>query len=196
VRKVLTISFLSLAGLLVLVFLVLNVSLTRRHVTRQVNRIMEKAELPVRLGSLERLLPNQVEVQGILITGIDGDSLIMAERVYAGIRLLSLLRSKVVIRDCHIQGAEVLLVKDPLTGEFSIATAFPSDPDKDPEGEKTAWSVSIRSGTLEHVRFQLSDPFSGIRLDAGAGTLGLRNFRLDIKAQSIGLRSLDVEERI
>jgi hypothetical protein len=198
VRKVLTISVLSLAGLLLLVFLLLNLSITRRHVTLQVNRIMEKAELPVRLGSLQRVLPNEVEVQGVSITGTEGDTLIQAGRVYARIRLIALLRSRVVIKECHIHGAEVLLENDPRTGEFSIATAFPSDPEKDSdthtEREKADWSVSIRSGSLEHVRFRMADPASGLHLDAGAGRLGLANFRLDIETQFIGLRSVDAQD--
>ncbi len=83
-----------------------------RFVSRKVNRLFTSLDLPLHIQSVRTVLPNKVKVEGVTITGIDGDTIICAMDLDTHISLPALLKKKVKLNQVYLNGVLVHLSND------------------------------------------------------------------------------------
>ena len=98
-KKYLLIFLMGILGLLLIVLLVLNLPFTQRFATGKVNQILSSSSVPIHLDAIRKIMPGSVNIQGVVITGIQGDTIISVGELDADIRLISLLRSHVMLKE-------------------------------------------------------------------------------------------------
>ena len=82
-RKFLWFFLMGLLGMLLLVFLFLNLPFSQRIATRKVNQILSSVSVPIHLDAIKKIMPGSVSIQGIVIQGIQGDTIIYAGELQA-----------------------------------------------------------------------------------------------------------------
>jgi len=182
-------------GILLILFIGLNLPFSQRIATRQVNRTLTRVNVPVQIDVIRKLLPGSVIVRGVTIGDPRGDTIIYAGEIEAGVRLIALLRSKVVIRDLQLDAVIVDIGRESGDPDLNIAAAFqqvnnkPAGPaDKEP----ASWKVSVKKGGARNISFRMSDPVAGIQIFQDVAELGIRNFNISVPDSEIICRSLDL----
>jgi hypothetical protein len=186
-------------GILLLVFLFLNLPPTQRYATRQVNQILAGSKIPVHINALRKILPGSVRVQGIHIYGPQGDTLIYAGELQSDIRLISLLRHKIIVKDLELDAVFVELIRSSNALKINIAEAFTEGRKRDRPAEDRAparWKISIRKGELSNIRFRMNDSISGIHIWEDVSAIALDNFNISIPGREIYLRSLFLDNAL
>ena len=123
-KKYLLIFLMGILGLLLMVLLVLNLPFTQRFATGKVNQILSSSGVPIHLDAIRKIMPGSVNIQGVVISGLHGDTIIYAGELEADIRLISLIRSKVMLKKVLLDGALVELVRKSGAEKLNIAAAF------------------------------------------------------------------------
>ena len=117
-RRFFLIFLIALFGVLVFLFVTINLPFSRPFVTRQVNQVLSQSNVPIQINTIRKILPGSVNLQGVVITDLCGDTIIYAGKVLADISLLPLLRSKVMVRDVEVDQAVVEIIRDNNTQEY------------------------------------------------------------------------------
>ena len=180
-------------GLLLMVLLILNLPFTQRFATGKVNQVLSSSSVPIHLDAIRKIMPGSVIIQGVVISGLQGDTIIYAGELEADIRLISLLRSKVMLKEVLLDGALVELTRKNSAEKLNIAAAFQSGKLKDAvslEKPPAKWEISIRKGTLSNIRFQMNDSISGVHISQDASLIKLDNFDISLPKREINIRSL------
>jgi len=180
-------------GLLLMVLLILNLPFTQRFATGKVNQVLSSSSVPIHLDAIRKIMPGSVIIQGVVISGLQGDTIIYAGELEADIRLISLLRSKVMLKEVVLDGALVELARINSAEKLNIAAAFQSGKLKDAvslEKPPAKWEISIRKGTLSNIRFQMNDSISGVHISQDASLIKLDNFDISLPKREINIRSL------
>ena len=92
--KAVLVFLIAVIGLLFLTFIILNLPFSHRFATQKVNNIFSSSGLPVHLNSINKVFPWSVCAQGVLISGLKGDTIVYAGTVRSGIKPFALLRKK------------------------------------------------------------------------------------------------------
>ncbi len=166
-RKIFLFFLMGILGMLLLVFLVLNLPFSQRFATKKVNQILSSSSVPIHLDGIRKIMPGSVNIQGIVIKDLQEDTIIYAGELQADIRLVSLLRSKVMLKDLALDGALVELARDTSTQKINIAAAFQSGKPRDAvskEKPPAKWEISIRKGVLTNIHFRMNDSLTGIHI--------------------------------
>ncbi len=183
----------AVAGLVILLFFFLNIS--DRFTTNQTNRILEKSNVPVHIGSIRTILPQRVIAEEVTIRSRSLDTLIFAGKIDAGISLLRLLKEKVAINNLVLENARVTLSRVSDTVDLDIAGAFTPENRKRkdrPEPEKGNWEISIRKAVLSGIAFQMEDIPSGLFLEHRVKKGSLSHFLLSLENRGIEVTSADL----
>lgn len=136
-----------------------------------------------------------MNLQGVVITDLHGDTIIYAAKVQADFRLLPLLRHKVVVRDVVVNQAIADIIRNNKTQEYDIASAFLTGKKTDvtkSEKEKVDWEISINKGELSNITFRLTDSIIGIHIGQEVEGIKLRNFWISILERDIVVKSVDL----
>ena len=192
-RKYSLIFLMGLLGLILMVFVVLNLPFSQRFATKKVNQILSSSSVPIHLDAIRKIMPGSVNIQGIVISGQEGDTIISVGELEADIRLISLLRSNVMLKEVVLDGALVELARKNSAEKLNIAAAFQSGKLKDAapvEKPPAKWKISIRKGTLSNIHFQMNDSLSGIHIAQDASEIEIGSFRISLPEREIFCRSL------
>lgn len=184
-------------GLLLLVLLVLNLPFTQRFATGKVNQILSSYSVPIHLDAIRKIMPGSVSIQGVVITGIQGDTIISVGELEADIRLISLLRRHVMLKEVILDGALVELTRKNSAEKLNIAAAFQSGKKKDAVPLKkppAKWEISIKKGALSNIHFQMNDSLSGIQIAQDASEIEIGSFLVSQREREIFCRSIFLGE--
>jgi len=196
-RKIFLFFLMGLSGMLLLVFLVLNLPFSQRFATKKANQILSSSSVPIHLDGIRKIMPGSVKIQGIVIKGIQGDTIIYAGELQADIRLVSLLRSKVMLKDVVLDGALVELDRNTSAQKINIAAAFQSGKPRDAvpiEKPPARWEISIREGVLTNIHFRMNDSLTGIHIVQDAREIEIGSFLVSIPEREISCKSLFLGE--
>ncbi len=166
-RKFIRISavfLISTIGLIFLAFFLINLPFTEHVVSRQVNNLFTRLELPLHIQNLRTVLPNKVKLEGVTISGPEGDTIICVMDLDARVNLPALLKNKVKLKQLYLGGVLIQLNNDSINTGLNIARAFSvknkAVPEK-PKEKETSWEIDIRQGELQNIIFLMSDPVHG-----------------------------------
>ena len=194
-RRISLIFLIGVLGILLVLFVGLNLPFSQRFATGQVNRTLNRVHVPIQIDAIRKLLPGSVIIRGVTIRDTRGDTLIYAGEIEAGIRLIALLRSKVNIRDLQLDGVLVDIGRASGDPDLNIAAAFQAEKKKpvDPSDKEPArWRISLRRGELTHISFRMSDPVTGIQISQDITESEIRGFRIVLSEKELFCRSLDL----
>jgi len=122
--RILVVFLISTIGLVGLLFLLINLPFSDRFVSRQVNSLLNRMELPLHLQAIRTVLPNKVKVEGVTISGPEGDTIICAMDLEAHIALPALLKNKVRLKEVYLGGVLINLNNDSTHTGLNIGRAF------------------------------------------------------------------------
>jgi hypothetical protein len=192
-RKTILIICAVIIGILLLAFVFLNLGPAQRYTTRKVNQILLHSDLPIHIDAIRKILPGSVRIQGITISGPENDTLIYTGELQADIRLLSLLRHKVFLKEVLIDAALVQLASKSTDEKLNIARAFGNgNNERLPPGERppAKWTIIIREGRLSGIHFQMNDTLGGIHIAEDASAIELADFQISLHERKISLGSV------
>lgn len=187
----------SVLGVILVVFVILNLPFSQRYATRQVNQILYLAHVPIQLDAIRKIMPGSVSIQGIAIGGSERDTIIYVGELHADIRLLSLLKSHVMLKEVLLDGALVELTRKQGMQKLNIAEAFQSEKKKEAvplEKKPAKWKISIRKGALTNIHFRMQDSLSGIHIAEDASEIEIGSFRISLPDRDIRCKSLFLGE--
>lgn len=122
--KIIAVSLISTLGLIVLLFVLINLPFSDRFVSKQVNGLFNSLELPIHIEAIRTVLPNKVKVEGVTISSAKGDTIICVMDLDAHISLPALLRKKVRLNQVYLGGVLVQLNNDSTNTGINIGRAF------------------------------------------------------------------------
>ncbi len=195
-RKISLVFLMGIVGLLLMVFLVLNLPFSQRFATGKVNQILSSSGVPIHLDAIRKIMPGSVNIQGIVISGTQGDTIIYVGELQADIRLISLIRSKVMLKEVLLDGVLVELVRKSGAEKLNIAAAFQSGKKKAVPLEKppAKWEISIKKGALTNIHFLMQDSLGGIHIAEDASEIELGSFLVSLPAREISCKTLFLGE--
>lgn len=191
-----TVFLISAIGLVVLLFLLINLPFTDVFVSKKVNQLFTSIELPLHIQTIRKVLPTHVIAEGVTITGKDGDTIICAMDVDAHIKLLALLKNKVSLSQVYLGGVFVHLDNDSINTGINIGRAFSKNnkpKEEKAEGDKAYWEIDIKDAELENVSFKMLDPSIGIHISEEINDLKLTGFNLSLLNRSLIFKSIKLK---
>jgi translocation and assembly module TamB len=194
-RKFCLVFLMALSGVLILVFLILNLPPSQRFATGKVNQALKHSGLPIYLEDIRKIMPGSVKIQGLVIMDLHGDTIVYAAGLRADIRMLALLHSKVLIKDLNLEGALVDIVRERDGQNLNLAEAFQSGKKQDAgsvEKGSSGWEIFIRKGKLSSISFGMSDSKSGIHMSLSISKLSLKALRISLNERDIRCKALDL----
>jgi translocation and assembly module TamB len=135
--------------------------------------------------NIERLairIPSSVELEGVYIEDPYGDTLLHAGRIYAGLRMTSLLKSRIHINSLEIENLTAFILREAPDTVFNfqfLADAFAGDDPPGVSGNSAVPDTTSPSPVtffldrlrLSNIVFHFEDHFSGIQLSGNLGYL-------------------------
>jgi translocation and assembly module TamB len=194
--RILGIILVSIFGLIGLLFACLNLPFTRGMVTKKTNQVLNQSNLPIHINSIDRILPNSIQIQGIVIAGLSGDTIIHVDELRTNCRVMALMRKKVILKDLDLGPTGIELLMNYHTGEYNIAEAFTSDrkPEVDKvEDDKVSWEIFIEKGNLTSTHFRMNDSVSEIHVLQDFSRIGIKRFSLSLATNEIAANTLELE---
>ena len=183
----------AIIGVVVLLIISLNLPFSKRLVTRQVNQLFNNLELPIHINSIRTLRLKTVNLQGVIISDLQGDTIIYAGKVKADYRLLALLQKKVVLKEADLRQVSMDLLMNEETRKYTIAETFRSGKrtkTEQTEGERATWEISIKNGDLSSIRFRMTDSISGIHILQDIDGIQLKRFKISLLDREIVAHTL------
>jgi hypothetical protein len=195
ILKILMVLFIVIIGIMVLLFPLVNLPVSKRLITNKVNRVFENAGLPLKIHAIHTVLPRQLDLEGFSIQGIENDSVVYVGEISAGFHPKELLRSRVLLHDLHISQVIVDLSRMDPDDDLNIAEVFkPPDkiPKKELQNKKTSWEIVVRNAELKGIDFAMNDHPSGIFISQNIGSLSFDRFILSLEDRTIKAQALEL----
>jgi translocation and assembly module TamB len=193
--KILSVFLISLIGIILLVFVSVNLPFSHRFITGKVNRIFYNSGIPIHITSVERILPTSILIQGFGLYDTGGDTIICAETIKASFVLSALTVRKIIIPSVYIGNATVKLERNTVSREFNIAGAFQQS-DKagteKPAENNESWEVSIGKAELSAINFQMTDSVSGIYIHQHVKDIKVIMDKMSLLSKTMLIQSLDI----
>ncbi len=194
--RILALFLISCIGLVFLLFIFINLPFSDRFVSRQVNGLFNKLELPLHIQNIRTVLPNKVKVEGVTIVSTEGDTIIWVMDVDAHISIQALLKQKVKLKQVYLGGILVDLKNDSINTGINIGRAFSKKGKTEavlPQEKKGAWVIDIQRGVLQNTSFKFDDPSIGIHIKEEIEDLKLTGFNLSLQNRSLDFKGIDLE---
>lgn len=194
--KIFAVFLISTIGIIALLLLLINLPFTDRIVSNQVNGLFNRLELPLHIQRIRTVLPNKVRVEGVTISGTEGDTIIQVMDMEAHIKLPAILKNTLKMKKVYLAGILVDLNNDSLNTGINIGKAF-SGKDKTeaekPKKQNGSWEIDIRSCQLINTSFKLDDPSIGIHIDEEIENLKLSGFHLSLLNRSMVFKGINLK---
>jgi translocation and assembly module TamB len=196
ILKALLITLISFFGLLLLLFVILNLPFSHRFISEKVNAILVSANLPVEIRSIETVLPGKVFAEGVIIRGEANDTIIYAGTLKADFKTFALLRNKVIIKSAELNNLTVSILRNRTSGGLNIAEAFShgrKEKETIPETKKKSWDVTVFKADISGITFRMTDSSGGINIDEHIDKIVVEADKMSLVEKTISIRSLGIK---
>lgn len=188
----------SMAALLIVLILALNIPAVQTFVTGKIsNSLSKKIGTEISVGEVKIAFPKTVKINEIFVAGQRADTLLYVEEIRINVDLLKIMRQEINVNSLRIEGLASHIRRDTIKNKFNfqfILDAFaPTDSIPAPENEESApWLINVRKIELENIYAGYYDEVVGINATLNLGKLLLlvKTFDLvtmDFEAQKIDL---------
>ncbi len=190
--------FLSLAILFILIVAGINLPLSQRLITENVNRLLLSKGIPASVDKLTLLINGKVGADNLEMLGAGGDTVIYAGKVRVSARVIPLIFGNVKVSSISISDAVVHIKMDPETGKpdfLALLTNGGKPAEKPAEAKKKAgkkWNISVGSVNLKNVRFTYDDAFHGIYINPAVGKISLKLDYLSLSERKVYVSVVEI----
>ena len=193
--KILLGFLISLIGVLLLLFILMNLSFSKNFFTRQINLVFEKTDLPIRINSVRRILPTSIRVQGVVMHSQNADTIVFADEVSAAFSPMAFFKRKVILHSVILSGSKVKLARNNEAGKLNIAEAFSrpqKKPPPDPVSPSKPWDVIIEKAEFSETSFMMHDSVAGIHIIQSIRKLIVKTDEMSLAGKTILIKSLEI----
>jgi hypothetical protein len=194
--KALIIFLISFFGLLLLIFIFLNLPSSHRFVTKKVNQILSSSGIPVHINSVIRILPGTLFLEGILINGPEKDTIVYAKSVRSEFSTLALLKNRILLPSLKLENVKVTFSRDDPEKGLNIEEAFSANkspvPEKQNKKDKT-WDISIGKAEINRLAFRMTDSVSGIYIDQDVKKILIETEKMSLVDKTIRVKVLEID---
>jgi hypothetical protein len=185
----------SLAGFLLVAFILINLPFSHRFVTKKVNGIFSSSRLPLHIGSVVKVLPWAVYVQAILIHDSHDDTIVYAGKVRSGLRPLALLKKKLILQSVYLEHARVNLLRNKGEDQLNIAEAFSQGKESDQPDQKARkqLEISVADAEVKDLNFIMSDSVAGIYVSETIEKINFVTRVMSLTGKTLIAKSLRIE---
>ncbi len=194
--KALLVFLIAVIGLLFLTFLILNLPFFHGLVIQKVNKIFTSSGIPVHINSVTKVLPWSVHVQGVLIHGTKGDTIVYAEKVRSGLKPLALAKKKLILKSLYLEKASINFLRNIGEDQLNIAAAFSTGKVTAPDDQnvkKKPLEISVADAEVKDLRFMMTDSVAGIYISQNIGGIKFETKKMSLTEKTILVKSLGIE---
>ena len=200
-----------IVGLLLLVFVLLQVPAVQQRIAREVVKIgRETLDTDLGIGSIDIDFPSRIQLDDVYLNNPAGDSIARVGHLGVGINMLGLLSSKLEITDVVLRD----VYANAVTTDSSSNIQFLLDFGKTTDSTATDTEVAVREGEvidttagsggfeivaagttvlLERADIYYQDDPAGLLADVDARRLGLELNDIDLAGQVYDINYLELE---
>jgi hypothetical protein len=178
----------------------------QNYITQKaINFVSEKTQTKIELDHIYLGFFDLVQIQGLYAEDLNQDTLLYAGELNVSINLFSLMGKKINISSVELKNSTANLATNPENGDFNFQffiDAFASEDttkiEETPVDTSTSpWGFGIDKLLITNVRFNMDDPYNGIKLNTLVGELAIEMDQFDlideiIKANEIEINRLDL----
>lgn len=194
--KAILVFLISLIGLLILIFVLINLPFSHRFLTRKINQMLSSASIPLKISSVTTVLPRSVYAEGVIITGPAGDTIIYAGKIKASIRTLGLFNQKLILPSVNLENSVVNISTNSRNGQMNIAEAFShgkTDSVVVQTEEKKQWDVSVGKAEISRLSLIMTDSAGGIYIHQNVNSVRVETDKMSLIDRTVLLRSLEID---
>ena len=185
----------SLAIIIVVVLIAVNLPFGQRLISEKANRYFIKNEIPVQVDRITLLLNGKIGLRRVQVLDNKHDTIVFAEKINVSARLFPIIFRKVIVKNITIQNAVIRISMDSLIHKPDIISLFIKDrqPSSEVKKQGKKWEINARSVSLGNVRFRYNDPGKGILIEQSIGNLNVEvdDFSLIRKVVYVSYLELD-----
>lgn len=149
------------------------------------NIINEKTEGELAIEQISLTPFKGITVTNVILTDPRGELIWESKKIKIKLSVASLLRHKLIVRNCSLRDIKTEFLTDSETGATNIdflLDAFPADDDRAEEQETSKWEIFLNKIQLKNVIFHLNTGAGGVDLDADIGKLLIANDKTDLSS--------------
>ena len=173
---------LGLLILLVAAALLIQLPSIQTKLTNKINQsLSEKLGNQISVEEVDIDFFNQVDLAGVYIEDLQGDTIAYIESLEVKTSLLGLIKNELIITEATLRGADIQLKKDLANGEYNFQFLIDAFTPTDSTSSKTSLAFDLEELELENTHFKLQDEGSDLDILLTDGTLDLDELDIDRK---------------
>jgi hypothetical protein len=186
----------SIFGLLLLTFVLINLPFSHHFITRKVNHIFSSAKFPIHISSVNSVLPWSVYAEGVMINSRAGDTIVYAGKLRAAIKPFALADKRVILTDISLNSAIVNFTRNSEKEQLNIAAAFSKGTQSEtiPQEIKKPWEITIGKAEISDLKFSMSDSVAEIFILQDIRSVKVQIEKMSLTKRTITAKSLDIED--
>lgn len=196
-----TITLLTLLGILLLVSILINIPAVQNVLVQQVaQRISKQLNTRVEIDHVNFRLFNSMRLEGILIEDHHKDTLLYAGALQVRITDWFFIQEKPILKFVGLENAKINLIRprnDSLWNYQFIIDEFGGSPSPQPKTtKKTGISLDLKKVDLRKVSFNIIDGWVGEDMRVAANRIYLDAERLDLRAHDVLINQLLLDKPV
>lgn len=193
-----TITLLSLLGLVLLVSILINIPAVQNLLVREVTaRLSKQLQTRVEIKHVNFRLFNSMRLEGALIEDRHKDTILYAGALQVRITDWFFIQDKPVLKFIGLEDALINLVRprnDSLWNYQFIVDEFGGSPSPQPATKKQSGiSLDLKRVDLRRVKFNIIDAWVGEDMQVAANRIYLDANRLDLRAHDVHINELSLD---
>ncbi|RPD38354.1 translocation/assembly module TamB domain-containing protein [Chitinophaga barathri] len=194
-----TITLLSLLGLVLLVSILINIPAVQNLLVREVTaRLSRQLQTRVEIKHVNFRLFNSMRLEGALIEDRHRDTILYAGALQVRITDWFFIQDKPVLKFIGLEDAQINLIRprnDSLWNYQFIIDEFGGSPSPQPKTKKQAGiSLDLKRVDLRRVKFNIVDRWVGEDMHVAANRIYLDAEKLDLRAHDVMINELTLDK--
>lgn len=196
-----TITLLTLLGILLLVSILINIPYVQNLLVQQVTESLSKQlQTRVEIKHVNFRLFNSMRLEGLMIEDHNRDTLLYAGALQARITDWFFIQEKPILKFVGLEDAKINLLRpktDSLWNYQFIIDEFGGSPSPQPKTtKKTGISLDLKKVDLRRVSFNIIDGWVGEDMRVAASRIYLDAERLDLRAHDVMINQLLLDKPV
>ncbi|SJZ97163.1 translocation/assembly module TamB domain-containing protein [Sediminibacterium ginsengisoli] len=196
--KRILIFFSALIAFVVLVILLLHTGFAKRIVRNKLEAFLSgKTKTEFHIGGVNYLLPKWVELNGVFVKDLRGDTLLWGKKIRVDIRMLGLIKGEYDVRRIELDQLYAYITKKQADTTFNYQFLIDAFTSKEPVAQEkkdtSALALTLRKIEIRGSRFSWLDESGGLQMTAQIGSVAFDIDSIDFKKQVYAVKEGSIE---